>query len=71
MSLLTSDKVMHLLVLHDPVSVILEQLEDVDVLAGFVVVLLQLLEGGVVEEGHFRIHVANIVLAGLVVMQFL
>ena len=68
MSLLTSDKVMHLLVLPDPVSVILEQLEDVDVLAGFVVVLLQLLEGGVVAEGHFRIHVA--IYAGLVVVHF-
>ena len=68
MSLVTSDKVMHLLVLPGSVSVVLEQLEDVDVLAALVEVLLQLLEGGVVAEGHFRIHVA--IYAGLVVVHF-
>ena len=70
MTLVTSDKVTHSLVFPGSVSVVLEQLEDVDVLAALVEVLLQLLEGGVVEEGHFRIHVADAVNAGLVVVQF-
>ena len=68
MTLLTSDKVMHLLVLPCSVSVVPEELEYVDVLAGLVEVFLQLLEGGVVAEGHFRIHVAFI--AGLVDVPF-